>query len=180
LLIAGHFYFQYFSYQYQHMAAAKKPATKSTTTASRKNVPAQATTKEKRIKYEDKSAGQPTLVPIFDKLKSAIKKFSSPSLTELDSQPGAYSLLSKKQPVILGKEREIYFAGAMVQKGYIGFYFFPIYTDPDFSKELQPELLKCLKGKSCFHIKKDDEQLFTQIEAALAKGYKLYESKGWV
>jgi hypothetical protein len=40
--------------------------------------------------------------------------------------------------------------------------------------------LKCLKGKSCFHIKKMDAEIFKQMEEALAKGYSKYKERGWI
>ncbi len=67
---------------------------------------------------------------------------------------GQVHVCSKKPMEIAGKKRdEIYFASIIIQKGYVGFYFFPVYTDEGLKKELAPELLKCLKGKSCFHKK---------------------------
>lgn len=56
----------------------------------------------------------------------------------------------------------------------------PIYTDTSFEKVFKPELLKLLKGKSCFHIKSLDKQLELQIEDALKKGYNLYKKRGWI
>jgi hypothetical protein len=48
------------------------------------------------------------------------------------------------------------------------------------NKVFKTELLKCLKGKACFHIKKEDPQIMDQIKDALKEGYRLYEEKGWV
>jgi len=56
----------------------------------------------------------------------------------------------------------------------------PIYVDTSLREVFKPELLKLLKGKSCFHIKKLDSQLEKQIEDALKKGYDLYKKRGWV
>ena len=43
----------------------------------------------------------------------------------------------------------------------------PIYTDTKLQEVFKPELLKLLKGKSCFHIKKLDPTLKQQIIEAL-------------
>jgi hypothetical protein len=51
---------------------------------------------------------------------------------------------------------ELWFAGALIQKGYVGYYFNPEYASGNGGKAVTPELMKCLKGKSCFHIKKAD------------------------
>ena len=45
--------------------------------------------------------------------------------------------------------------------------------------KLKPELLKTLKGKTCFHIKKEDPVLLQQIKEALQIGYEYYTSNGW-
>jgi hypothetical protein len=148
--------------------------------ASKTTVKKTATKKDTVIKYADKSVGQPVMVEIFDKLKALLQSYAKAPLVAQDGTGGMYNLVSNKPVEILGKERELFFASAMVQKGYVGFYFFPIYTDPGIASVLSPELLKCLKGKSCFHIKKDDPVVMEQVKDALDKGYELYKEKGWL
>jgi hypothetical protein len=53
----------------------------------------------------------------------------------------------------------------------------PIYSDPHIGDVFGAELLKTLKGKSCFHIKKADPLIYSQIEQALAHGYQLYQER---
>ena len=86
-----------------------------------------------------------------------------------------------KDLVIDGRKRkEIFFASLMIQKDYVGFYFMPVYAESEITRVFAPELVKLLKGKSCFHIKKLDEQLLKQIESALEIGFQLYRERGWV
>ncbi|MGJ4746093.1 DUF1801 domain-containing protein [Leptospira sp. SA-E8] len=133
------------------------------------------------IKYEDKSAGQPELVPIFDEIKKLIKPYKKGSLKEREGTGGQYSLVSEMEIEVDGKKKpEVYFVGLLVQKGYVGFYFMPIYAEPELKKVFPQELLKCLKGKSCFYIKKKDPVLLSQIKDALKLGYEEYKKKGWV
>jgi hypothetical protein len=47
-------------------------------------------------------------------------------------------------------------------------------------KVFKPELLKCLKGKSCFHIKKNDPVIMEQIKESLKIGYEMYKERGWL
>ncbi len=95
--------------------------------------------------------------------------------------PGQFGLLSDKTIEVAGKKRDdVYFAGILVQKGYVGFYFMPVYADPALKKDLHPDLVKCLKGKSCFHIKKNDPVLMQHIKEALKTGYDDYKKKGWI
>ena len=60
------------------------------------------------------------------------------------------------------------------------FYFMPVYADPSLKSQLHPQLVKCLKGKSCFHIKKNDPELMEQVKEALKVGYESFKKKGWV
>ncbi len=121
------------------------------------------------------------LVTIFKRLKSILKKYESPPVTakwDLDSK---YDLWSVKDVVIGGKNRkEVSFAALIIQSNYVGFYFMPVYGDPSLSDVFGQDLMKLLKGKSCFHIKYLDRNLEEQIESALRKGYDMYEERGWV
>ena len=56
----------------------------------------------------------------------------------------------------------------------------PIYTDTSLKEVFDSELLATLKGKSCFHIKKLDKKLLSQIKKSLQIGFKLYKKRGWV
>jgi hypothetical protein len=62
-------------------------------------------------------------------------------------------------------------------KNHVGFYFFPNYTHPDEFEDTPDILRKCLKGKSCYHIKKDDDLLFEEIEKILEKGFNFYKDQ---
>jgi hypothetical protein len=79
------------------------------------------------------------------------------------------------------RRKEVYFAGLIIQGSYVGFYFMPVYSDPEAMRAIfSDRLLGRLKGKSCFYITTDDEALMHDIEHALAEGFKLYKQRGWV
>jgi hypothetical protein len=123
---------------------------------------------------------QDELVKIFKRLKKLLKKYEDPLKPKFDLD-SKYDLWSFKDVEISGRQRkEVYFAGLIIQSSYVGFYYMPIYTDTDLKKVFAPELLKLLKGKSCFHIKELDEKLEKQIKKALEVGYKLYKKRGWI
>lgn len=123
---------------------------------------------------------QETLVEIYQRLKSILKEYEDPLVPKLDLD-SRYDLWSKKDIEIEGRKRkEVYFAGLIIQSSYVGFYYMPVYTDTSLKEVFEPELLKLLKGKSCFHIRKLDEKLEEQIRGALKKGYELYQKRGWV
>jgi len=134
------------------------------------------------IKYSDKSAGQPAeLVTIWEKIRDLLLPYEKGAMKVHGGTGGQITLIHHKPFELMGKIRpELWFAGALIQKGYVGFYFMPAYGEDKLTDMFQPELLKCLKGKSCFHIKKDDPVLFKQMKESLKKGLEAYKKRGWV
>ena len=120
------------------------------------------------------------LQAIFTTIKKELAVYQPPFQPKTDTER-YYDLWSFKDLVIEGRKRkEVFFAGTIIQKDYVGFYFMPVYAEPEIKALFKPELLKLLKGKSCFHVKKLDEELINQIMQALADGYKWYQQRGWV
>jgi hypothetical protein len=120
------------------------------------------------------------LIRIFKELKTILKKFEDPlkSKFDLDSK---YDLWSIKDVEISGRiKKEVFFASIVIRSSYVGFYYMPIYTDTNLQAVFRPELMKLLKGKSCFHIRELDPILKQQIIEALKIGYKLYKKRGWI
>ena len=56
----------------------------------------------------------------------------------------------------------------------------PVCVNTGAKKNLQKELLSMLKEKACFHIKKWDKTVASQVQEALDLGYKCYKKNGWV
>ena len=122
----------------------------------------------------------PDLPAIFQQLRPLLARYQPPLASKHDDAR-TYDLWSFKDLVIAGRKRkEVFFAGLIIQKDYVGFYFMPVYTDTEVKDFFKPELLRLLKGKSCFHIKKLDGELLAQIDEALQTGYALYQQKGWI
>lgn len=120
------------------------------------------------------------LLPLFAEVKQLLTPYAA-RLTARKDEPGYYDLWSEKEIVVAGRRRrEVFFAGVIVQKSFVGFYFMPLYADDDLSRVFGAELLATLKGKSCFHLKRLTPELKAQIGAALAAGWRLYEERGWV
>jgi hypothetical protein len=120
------------------------------------------------------------LTQVFDTVKRLMKEYEPPFVSKMDDE-AHFDLWSNKEVVIAGKKRdEVYFAGLVIQKKHVGFYYMPVYTETDLKSVFEPELLSLLKGKSCFHLKKLDPALVDQIKAALKTGYDLYRKNGWV
>ena len=123
---------------------------------------------------------QDELIKIFSRLKKLLKQYEKPLMPKFDLD-SKYDLWSYKDMVTDGRKRsEIYFAGLIIQSSYVGFYYMPVYTDTNLKNDIKPDLLKLIKGKSCFHIRNLDENLKIQIKDALETGYRLCQERGWI
>lgn len=153
-----------------------KPTTQASHSAKTKTEPAI------KIKYADKSAGQPDLLDLFETIKKMMVPYSGKRNLVLHTDTGGQANLVSHKPVeINGKKRnELWFVSALVQKGYVGFYYTPVALHGDLSKYFSEDFIKCQKGKSCFHIKKKDLKILQDIEKAIQLGYDGYVAKGWI
>jgi len=166
---------------------AKKAAPKKATPKKVATKTVKATKPAKKevtinIKYADKSAGQPELVIIFEEIKKLIQPYANKGALKLHAPTGGQlNLVSHKPVEIAGRKRdELWFVSALVQKGYVGFYYMPIYAQKEMAKLFSPEFMKCLKGKACFHIKKNDPVIMEDIKKAIKVGYDGYVKRGWL
>jgi hypothetical protein len=160
------------------MAKTVKPAAAK---ATRSRATAPDKKKDTGYKYSDKSAGQPELVPVFDQLHALISQYEKGTLEKRGGTGGQVALVITKPVVVDGRSYpEMHFAAALIQKGYVGFYFMPVYNQPGLKETLPPALNKLLKGKACYHIKQTDEVILAHIRTALETGYQAYKKAGWV
>lgn len=163
------------------MAATKTASKQRPGKLAKKASPKTSSRSETGIKYNDKSGEQPDLIPIFDEIKKLFVPYEKGAMKLLGGSRGQVVLINKKPVEILGRKKdELWFASALIQKGYVGFYYMPVYADPVAKKSIKPELLRCLKGKACFHVKKYDREIFSQIKHALRVGYDLWHKRGWL
>lgn len=120
------------------------------------------------------------LQEIFKRIKELMKKYENPLIAKID-YGSRYDLWSVKDIVVEGrKKKEVFFAGLIIQSNYVGFYYMPVYTEDKIKDMFSDDLLKLLKGKSCFHIKKLNEDLEKQIDNALETGYIMYKERNWI
>ena len=163
-------------------AAPKKAAIKKTVPKKVAKADPKKETRTIHIKYADKSAGQPELLVIFEAIKKMAQPFHGKGDMIMHADTGGqFNLVNHKPVVIAGRERkELWFISALVQKGYVGFYYMPINSGGDMRKQFSPEFMKLLKGKACFHIKKNDPAIMKEVEKAFKLGYKTYKDKGWI
>ena len=127
-------------------------------------------------------AKQTDLDETFDSLKKILSKFDGYFVEgNVKTDKIQYHLWSKNKISIEGrKSKQVYFAGIIIQKNFVGFYYMPVYVDTKLKDFFEPKLLSLLKGKSCFHIKKIDSELKKQIASALNLGFKQYKKRRWL
>ncbi|PHN03260.1 hypothetical protein [Flavilitoribacter nigricans] len=84
--------------------------------------------------------------------------------------------LAGTRPAMQGKQKVdgFYFGSVVPKPKDIRLYFFPIYTHVDAFEDIPEGVRKCLKGKSCFHIKKLDEELERAFREMVQRGLELY------
>lgn len=115
------------------------------------------------------------LTMIKSALQQLLKNHCPPLRVRKDNE-NVYEVAGTKK-AMQGKQKvDGYYFGSVVPKPKdIRLYYFPIYTHVDEFEWISPELRKCLKGKSCFHIKKLDDSLLNDISAMITKGVELYK-----
>jgi hypothetical protein len=115
----------------------------------------------------------------FKTLRGLLARYQPPLVAKVNNAH-CYELWTQKDVEIAGRPRsEVFFASAVVRKSYVGFYYMPVYANPEMKKILAPELLALLKGKSCFHVKALDARMVGNIRRSLQAGYRRYSKNGW-
>lgn len=119
---------------------------------------------------------------IFEKIKSVLQKQSPPMVISKNTKD-CFELIGNK-PVPYGSKKEIvpgmYFSSVAARKNMISFYFFPIYFHTDEFKPLISTMIKTLKGKTCFNIKKTEEVDEKELAALLKKGAEMWRKNGYM
>jgi hypothetical protein len=119
---------------------------------------------------------------IFNKLKKELEKCCPPLVYKKGSD-NAFEIIGN-MPVPYGYKKEIvpgmFFASAVVRKDMVSFYFFPCYMNPTDFIGIAPKLFKCLKGKTCFNIKKEEQVDEKELEALFKKGIVVWKKMGYV
>jgi len=124
-----------------------------------------------------------TRTAIFETLSKALGKCAPPMVSELDAKKQTIMLMGNK-PVPYGHDKKIvpgmYFASVAQRSDSVAFYFFPIYYKTAEFKKVAPSLIKCLKGKTCFHFKKEDQVNEKELAALLQLGVKAWKAEGYM
>lgn len=119
---------------------------------------------------------------IFDKLKSALQKQSPPMIVSKNTENN-FELLGNKE-VAYGRKKQIvqgmYFSSVVAHKDMVSFHFFPLYMKCELFAPLIPTMLKYLKGKSCFNIKKPEQINEQELNTLLTTGVEAWKKFGYM
>jgi len=130
--------------------------------------------------------GGGSLEGVDSEIEGILKRHAPPFLfKDLGVRNKKSAHITVPKPVVVpgsygGKPVSVPLGAVILQKGYVGLYVMCIYGNPEAKKKLSPNLMKLLKGKSCFHVKKLDDGLRADIEVALEMGTKVYKERGWL
>ncbi|MFK7971444.1 MAG: hypothetical protein AB8F95_13830 [Bacteroidia bacterium] len=118
------------------------------------------------------------LTEIREKLVNILKEHVGP--LKITSDTNEKFEMSGTIEVMQGKKKVEghYFSTVIPKPKDVRFYFFPTYTHKEQIGALPEDLQKALKGKSCFHIKKMDDEFETNLKALVKKSVELYQADG--
>ncbi len=123
-----------------------------------------------------------TRLNIYNKLIQELEKISPPMVATYNASQMTCSLIANK-PVPYGHDKRIilgmHFASIAQLKDSVAFYFFPSYMHPTM-QEMAPGLYKCLKGKTCFHFRKEEDVNVLEMQKMLDEGMRLWEKYGYI
>jgi hypothetical protein len=123
-----------------------------------------------------------TVSLIFEKIKSILQKQSPPMVISKNTKD-CFELIGNK-PVPYGSKKVMtpgmYFCSVFVRKDMISFHFFPIYMNREIFEPLIPNMIKLLKGKSCFNFKKPEHLNEKELTALLTKGVEAWKKNGYM
>ena len=114
------------------------------------------------------------LVDIQKTLKDLYKLYVPPLQIRIDNE-NLFEVAGTRETMQGRQKVDGFYFGSIIHKQKdIRLYYFPIYTHPTKFLWISDDLRKCLKGKSCFHIKQLSIDLENEIKAMIHKGIEIY------
>jgi hypothetical protein len=123
-----------------------------------------------------------TQLMVYNQLKALVNAHVPTEFFDIAEEEGKLNVTTKKTVSAgKGKPKPMNLFDVIIQKQHIGFYAMPVYVEPELLEDVPPDVAKMLKGKSCFHVKRE---LDTEIEQAfvdlIQAGVELYRQKDWL
>lgn len=119
---------------------------------------------------------------IFNRIKAALKKQCPPMVCSKDTA-GTYEIIGNKS-VPYGSKKIIvpgmYFSSVIARKEMVSFYLFALYDKPEEFMRIAPTVMKCLKGKTCFNFKKEEQVVEKELEELLTRGAQIWKEQGYM
>ena len=73
-----------------------------------------------------------------------------------------------------------FFVSVIICKDMVSFHFFPCIINRECLNHLIPNMIKLLKGKTCFNIKKPEQVNEKELTALLKKGVEAWKKLGYM
>ena len=124
------------------------------------------------------------LQPVFERLRSILKK-NAAHLTISEDSEKHYSLDGTPGPATLAawggklKRETIPVAWVDIGKTYVSYHLMAC-SSPAFRETLSARLEAHMQGKTCFNFRKNDEELFTELEEVTARGVNQFRALGFI
>ncbi len=119
---------------------------------------------------------------IVAKIKKCLLKNAPEMVTSKGENPLEFEMIGNKE-VPYGHDKKLipgmFFAGVAQRKDSVAFHFFPCYMNDEL-KESIPTLYKHLKGKTCFHFKKEEEINEKELHELIQKGANAWKKAGYM
>lgn len=113
---------------------------------------------------------------VFQKLKPILSRYTDDLVTVHQGQDKFYLDTHHIMP----NKKPLFFGSVSIKKNYVSFHLMPVYVSPELLKNMSPELGKRMQGKSCFNFTTIDEPLTQELSELVAKGFKQYQSLGYI
>jgi hypothetical protein len=112
----------------------------------------------------------------YDALVALLKPYE-PGLVLGVMGSSGYVLNSTK----LGANKHPYmFAAVRIGKGYVSYYFMPVYMNPRLEATISEELKARMQGKACFNFTQPDPELFEELAELTRAGYADFQKAGYL
>jgi hypothetical protein len=114
------------------------------------------------------------LPEVFLALKAILEPYAVHLVLVKDEPDDFYLNLHFKRP----DGYQYYFGSVKMKKNDVGYYLMGLYSFPDLLETVSDALKKRLHGKTCFHFKKPEPELFAELSRLTASSLQRFQKEG--